>query len=535
MTTTPELQGARPSQTGMHTLLIIDDTPANLAVIVEGLEAHGFRVVIAQDGEEGLERAHFVQPDLILLDVMMPGMDGFEVCRRLKGLPETHEIPVIFMTSLTDVQDKVTGFRVGAADYVTKPLQIDEVVARITTHLTLTAERKTALHQLHLLSYALDKVGEIILLMEEKSPRFVYVNESAVRILGYDRAELTGGMGLADIDPRWSPEAWAGFWSGLSTERTLTIESTHRTKDGRVFPVEITGSYFEFGGQVYHLAICRDITERKHAEEEIRALNLSLEQRVKERTAQLEAANKELESFSYSVSHDLRAPLRSIDGFSLVLVEDYADKLDENGRTNLQRIRTASERMSQLIADMLNLARVSRGELRHQPVDLSRIANSVADVLRNAEPKRNIEFIIEPDLIATGDAGLLRIVIENLFGNAVKFSGPRPIARIEFGRTVRDGAPVYYVRDNGVGFDPAHADKLFGAFQRLHTQSEFPGTGIGLATVQRIIHRHGGEITAESRPDQGATFCFTLPQPDIAPNHNHNGRSNGGAGTETVR
>jgi PAS domain S-box-containing protein len=514
MKTTPEFQDTRPTS-GTHTLLIVDDTPANLAVVVEGLEAHGFRVVIAQDGEEGLERARFVQPDLVLLDVMMPGMDGFEVCRRLKGLPDTREIPVIFMTSLTDVQDKVTGFRVGAVDYVTKPLQIEEVVARITTHLSLIAERKTALHQLHLLAYALDKVGEIILLMGENSPRFIYVNESAARILGYDRAVLTGGMGMADIDPGWSPEAWIGFWPELCAKRTLNFEATCRAKSGRVFPVEITESYFEFGGQVYHLAICRDISERKHAEEEIRALNTNLEQRVRDRTAQLEVANKELESFSYSVSHDLRSPLRSIDGFSRMLIEDYSGKLDEDGQGSLRRICAASQRMGQLIDDMLNLARISRGELHRDWVDLTRIASAVAEGLKNAESARKIEFIIAPNLMATGDANLLQIAMENLFANAVKFTSPQPVARIEFGLTQCDGEPTYYVRDNGVGFDPAFADKLFGAFQRLHTQAQFPGTGIGLATVQRIIHRHGGQIRAESRPNQGATFYFTLPKPIV--------------------
>lgn len=512
MNTSTELhEKSRSPGVGAHTLLMIDDTPANLAVVVEGLETHGFSVVIAQDGEEGLERARFVQPDLVLLDVMMPGLDGFEVCRRLKAQPETREIPVIFMTSLTDVADKVTGFRVGAVDYVTKPLQIDEVIARVTTHLTVTAERKEALHQLHLLTYALDKVGEVILLMEESSPRFIYANEGATRILGYEREELTGGMSLADIDPTWSPESWTTFRNEARAKGTMTFETLRRTKDGRIFPVEVTGSSFKFGDQVYHLAICRDISERKHAEEEIRALNAGLEQRVRERTAQLEVANKELESFSYSVSHDLRAPLRSIDGFSRMLMEDCLDKLDENSRVSLQRIYSASQRMGQLIDDILNLARVSQGQLRFQPVDLSRMANGVAEVLTKAEPGRKIEFVIAPNLKASGDPNLLQITIENLFGNAVKFSGRQPVARIEFGQTLCDGAPTYYVRDNGVGFDLSYAGKLFGAFQRLHTQAEFPGTGIGLATVQRIIHRHGGEIRAESKPNQGATFYFTLP------------------------
>ena len=512
MNTALELKETHRQGIGGHTLLIIDDTPANLAVVVDGLESHGFSVVIAQDGEEGLERARFVEPDLVLLDVMMPGLDGFEVCRRLKSHPKTRDIPVIFMTSLTDIADKVTGFRVGAVDYVTKPLQIDEVIARVTTHLAMIADRKETQHKLHLLTYALDKVGEIILLMEGNSAQFIYTNEGAAHILGYDRAELTGGMGMADIDPAWSQDAWMGFWTELCVKGTMTFEATRRAKSGRIFPVEATGSCFEFGGQVYHLAICRDISERKQAEAEIYALNASLEQRVRERTAQLEAANKELETFSYSVSHDLRAPLRSIDAFSRILLEDYKDKLDEAGQGNLVRIYTASQRMGQLIDDILNLARVSRGQLRRQPVDLSRIARAVAEALMKNEPERTIEFVIAPNLMTEGDPNLLQITMENLFANAVKFSGPRPVARIEFGLKEGEAEPTYYVRDNGVGFDLVYADKLFGAFQRLHTQAQFPGTGIGLATVQRIIHRHGGEIWAESAPEQGATFYFTLPK-----------------------
>jgi light-regulated signal transduction histidine kinase (bacteriophytochrome) len=246
---------------------------------------------------------------------------------------------------------------------------------------------------------------------------------------------------------------------------------------------------------------------------------------VHERTAQLEVANQELEAFSYSVSHDLRGPLRSIDAFSRVLIEDYEDKLDEHGRVSVRRIHAACQRMGQLIDDILNLARVSRSQLRRRPVDLSRMAEAEAEALAKAEPERKIEFTIAPDVVVEGDTGLMQIMIENLFSNAVKFSRPRAVTRIEFGMTMHDGEPTYYVRDNGVGFDLSYAGKLFGAFQRLHTQAEFPGTGIGLATVQRIIHRHGGEIRAESRPDEGATFYFTLPKTEA------DGAKGGGRGS----
>ena len=250
-----------------------------------------------------------------------------------------------------------------------------------------------------------------------------------------------------------------------------------------------------------------EVLKRKRSEQAV----LTLNDQLAGRALALERANKELQAFSYSVSHDLRAPLRSLDGFSRALLEDNEAQLDEDGKDYLDRIRKASQRMGQLIDDLLHLAQVSRGELRCTPVNLSTIALAVAEALRTANPERKIEFIIEPDLIASGDAHLLQIVMENLFGNACKFSGLKPVATIKFGRTTRDGRPTYFVCDNGVGFDMTYAQKLFGAFQRFHSSSEFPGTGIGLATVQRIIHRHGGSVAAESQPDQGATFYFTLP------------------------
>ena len=243
-----------------------------------------------------------------------------------------------------------------------------------------------------------------------------------------------------------------------------------------------------------------------------RRLNDELEQRVKDRTAQLEASNRELEAFCYSVSHDLRAPLRGIDGWSLALLEDYHDKFDEKGRQCLRRVRADTQRMGRLIDDLLLLSRVARGTIQRSRVDLSAIAQSVAARLQEAAPERQVEFAVQPGLAAQGDARLLDIVLSNLLGNAWKFSGGRSVARVEFGRTEVDRKPAFFVRDNGVGFDMIHAQKLFGAFQRMHKASEFPGTGIGLATVQRVIQRHGGRVWAEAQVDRGATFYFTLEE-----------------------
>jgi PAS domain S-box-containing protein len=264
-------------------------------------------------------------------------------------------------------------------------------------------------------------------------------------------------------------------------------------------------------GKLDHvIVVFSDITERIGAEEAIRKLNAELEQRVEARTAQLAVANKELEAFAYSVSHDLRAPLRGIDGWSQALIEDYGAQLDDQGRTFLSRVRAETQRMGVLVDDLLRLSRVGRAEMHRQPVDLSAIARSLASSLRQSAPERAVEFIIEPDLIAEGDVALLEIALSNLLGNAFKFTGKATSARIEFGRTDGSDGNAYFVRDDGPGFDMAYAKRLFGAFQRLHKASEFPGTGIGLATVQRIVHLHGGRVWADAAVGRGATFFFTL-------------------------
>ncbi|MDT7042105.1 sensor histidine kinase [Candidatus Nitronereus thalassa] len=252
--------------------------------------------------------------------------------------------------------------------------------------------------------------------------------------------------------------------------------------------------------------LTREITERQRVEEHMRKLNADL----LDRTTQLEASNKELEAFSYSVSHDLRAPLRGIDGFSQAVLDDYHDKLDETGKQYLRRVREASQRMAKLIDAMLNLARLIRAELTFESVDLSAIGRSIAMDLSKADPDRQVEVVVVDNLRTTADPDLTRVILENLLGNAWKFTSHEEFPRIELGMTYHYAQPVFFVRDNGVGFDMTYADKLFGAFQRLHAVSEFQGIGIGLATVHRIIQRHGGRIWAEASVGKGATFFFTL-------------------------
>ncbi len=263
----------------------------------------------------------------------------------------------------------------------------------------------------------------------------------------------------------------------------------------------------KYFGRVWHF---RDITEQRRIEAALAAANSELERRVAERTAELTVANRELESFASSVSHDLRAPLRGIDGWSQAVLEDCGPQLDEQGCTYLKRVRSETQRMGELIDGLLELSRVTRAPMKRETVDLTAMAQELEASLHAGQPERVVDFVIAPAMVAPGDAVLLRAALQNLLHNAWKFTGKRPRARIEVGCTSEPGRTVYHVRDDGAGFDMRYAGKLFAPFQRLHSLDEFMGTGIGLATVQRIIHRHGGKVWATAEVDQGATFYFTL-------------------------
>ncbi len=329
------------------------------------------------------------------------------------------------------------------------------------------------------------------------------VNGQLQRMFGYSREELLGKPIEILVPDRFRDGHVKHRERYFAEPRTRPmgagLELSGRRKDGTEFPVEISLSPMQTDEGVLVTAAIRDITERKLAEMERR--------RAEEAIRKL---NKELEAFSYSVSHDLRAPLRAIDGFSQVLLEDYEDKLDHQGRDHLGRIRQASQRMAQLIDDLLALSRLNRTELRHAQVDLSEIGRAVAADLGERDPARRVSWQIAPGLEVKGDPHLLQIALSNLLANAWKFTRHQPEAAVVLGSQERDGERVFFVRDNGVGFDMAYASRLFNPFQRLHAQAEFEGTGIGLVTVQRIVHRHGGRIWAESVVGGGATFYFTL-------------------------
>lgn len=295
------------------------------------------------------------------------------------------------------------------------------------------------------------------------------------------------------------------------TGKLRDYEAILCTKFGELRQVVTAAEVFYLGETKYVITLIHDISELRNAVEEVKLLNAALENRVLSRTAELTEANKELESFSYSISHDLRAPLRGIDGFTHLLLAEYGDRLDAKGQDYLDRVRRAAQRMGMLIDDLLDLSRVNRREMKREAVDLSQIAREVLEDLRKSDPGRSVELRITEGCRAWGDPQLLRVLLENLLGNAWKYTGKTAHGEISFG-VVRDaaGEERFYVRDNGVGFDMAYVGKLFLPFQRLHKPEDFEGSGVGLASAARIVRRHRGRIWAESIPGSGATFHFTL-------------------------
>jgi two-component system, sensor histidine kinase and response regulator len=377
-------------------ILLVDDQPANLVALEAMLQGLGQNLIKAESGREALKWLLTHEFAVILLDVKMPEMDGFETAELIRQRDKSRHTPILFLTAGDNTQTQaVRGYAVGAVDYLIKPVVPEFVRSKVTVFVELAKKNELLRRQAKLLAES----GQ------------------AARELAETRAELV-----------------------------------------------------------------RD----------------------------LEHKNRELESFSYAVSHDLRAPLRRIDSFSRAVLESQGDRLDEAGQRFLSRVREASQHMSQLIDDVLYLSRVTRADLREQEVDLSSIASLILARLKESEPGRKVDAKLRPVVIVTGDGQLLKIAMENLLENAWKFTAKEPETRIEFGMTQAGGEATYFVRDNGAGFDMMYADRLFGPFQRLHPQGEFPGNGIGLATVQRIIHRHGGRVWAEGLAGQGATFYFTM-------------------------
>ena len=377
-------------------ILIVDDKPENLLALETILDVAGWGLVRAGSGKDALRQVLKEEFAVILLDVQMPKMDGFDTATLIRQRDKSAYTPIIFVTAVSKTDEAAKrGYSLGAGDYVLKPIVPEILKAKVTVFANLFRFRRQ---------------------IEQQAERLRVAND------------------------------------------------------------------------------------------EIRTLNSHLEQQSNE----LAAINKELETFSYSVSHDLRAPLRGILGFIQIVLRDYSGRLDETGRSHLRRIRETVGRMDAMIVALLGLSRITQQEIVSSAVDLSELARRIGIETAASEPKRNVVVTVQPGVLASGDPTLLRVVLENLIGNAWKFTGKREQARIEFGVTVDGGERAYFVRDNGAGFEMAHSERMFDAFQRLHGQEEFPGMGIGLPTVRRIINRHGGRIWAAGEVNHGATFYFTL-------------------------
>ncbi len=380
------------------------------------------------------------------------------------------------------------------------------------------------------LRYQVDFTAAVMLSLAEgiytldSAGRVTFLNAAAEEMLGWSRAELLGRDMHAAIHSRRPdgspfPAAECPLTQVLQSGAPLHgHEDLFWRKDGSPLPVLCSSAPILRGGRADGVVMAfTDITARKRDEEEIRQLNADLERRVQERTARLEEANKELESFSYSVSHDLRAPLRHISGFAEMLQKHSAGALDDNGRRFLKVIHDSARHAGRLVDDLLAFSRMGRAELRQTPVDTAALVEEVRREVAGEAEGRNVRWEVGPLPAVKGDPAMLRLVWRNLLSNAVKYTRPRAEARVEVGGTADGPEAVFFVRDNGVGFDMKYKDKLFGVFQRLHRPEQFEGTGIGLANVRRIVARHGGRAWAEGVPDGVATFFFSLPRRDAPP------------------
>ncbi|HEV8358991.1 MAG TPA: response regulator [Candidatus Thermoplasmatota archaeon] len=530
--------------------LVVDDQPADRKLLRTVLNAEGITVLEADDGVAALRVLETSPVDVVLSDILLPHMDGFRLCHEIRSRPAIAAVPVLLVSgSFLTPDDAGVGAGVGADGFIPKPFSAPvllALIARVTapgyTRAPSSASEPVVLKQyadllrekLTTKARALEETQQVLLqrnaelqealtrlrdrearlaVLVANVPAVLWTTDRELRLTSISGAAIEA-MGLRESAV---PGKRVAELAGPPGDEEATERFLRQALDGR--PLTGVGNFGSFAVQ-FHVEPLRngagdvvgtvgaaiDVSERKAAEARIAALNAALQQRA----AELDAANKELESFAYSVSHDLRAPLRSLDGFSQALREEYAGKLDAQGLDYLDRVRGASQRMSELIDALLGLSRTARAEMASREVDLTAVAESIAADLAKAAPERKVRFAIAGGLRARGDPALVRAVLDNLLRNAWKFTGHHPEAVIEVGATQADGEACFFVRDDGAGFDPAYADKLFRPFQRLHAAGDFEGTGVGLATVHRIVQRHGGRVWAEGQVEKGATFYFTL-------------------------
>jgi DNA-binding response OmpR family regulator len=518
-------------------ILVIDDSVTFREALREALVEAGYDVVIAGSGEEGLRAAAAHRPSALVVDGVLPGIDGAAVIRRVRLDAALRGIPCLLLTGSEGEGAELRALDAGADSFVRKEEDMTVILARLAAAMRAAAVMPV--------EQAASLLGPKRILAVDDSPTYLNQLGDALRGEGYDVVLAHSGeeaielLGVQLVDcilldlmmPGLGGQATCLRIKAAPVVRDIPLVVLTALEDRDAMIDSLAAGADDYISKSSDLDVLkarvRAQIRRKQFEDENRRIRDELlhkdleaaEARAARELAETRAAlveelenkNAELEAYSYSVSHDLRAPLRGIDGFSQALLEDYGDKLDERGQDYLRRVRAAAVRMSELIDDLLALSRVGRAQLRRTHVDLSLLAEHTVSVLRRSDPARAVVVVIEAGMTVHADPRLLHVVLENLIGNAWKFTARTAEARIELRTTTQDGTTVFEVRDNGAGFDMTYAEKLFRPFQRLHGDAEFPGTGIGLATIRRVVDRHGGKVWANGIVGGGATFSFTMP------------------------
>ena len=494
-------------------VLVVEDNPDMCAYLSEAI-GREYRVETAADGREGLSKALELRPDLILSDIMMPHMSGDRMVGEIRRHRELDTTPIVLLTAKADDNLRETLLRDAVQDYIHKPFSSSEVLARVARLIGDRRRNEAEIAKAYTLLRAVTEGVEEAIFVKDLEGNYLMINQAGARRFGKGSADEVVGRNDREFFP---PELTEKV---KSRDREIVEKGKLQTYE-EVLPVLGTERIFVTSKAPYRdpqgqsigiIGISHDITERKQTETELRRLKNGLEERVKQRTAELALANRELEAFSYSVSHDLRAPLRQIDGFVMLLEKTSGAALEDKGRRYVQLISDAARRMGRLIDDLLVFSRVGRVPMAEASVSLEKLVDEARQELAPDTAGRAIDWNMGPLPEVRGDPTLLRSVVVNLLSNAVKFTRNRNPARIEIGSFKQeDDRVVCFVRDNGAGFDMRFVERLFGVFQRLHRPEDFEGTGIGLANARRIIERHGGKIWAEGAVERGATFFFSLP------------------------
>ncbi len=498
-------------------LLIVEDSEDDADLLLRVLRPAGYEpayeiVDTLPTMRTALERRDW---DVITSDHSMPQFSAPDALALAKELRPNS--PFIVVSGENDLDLAVSLMKSGARDYIRKQ-ELDRLVPTIKEvmrEVEVGRKQQRAEHSLQVSEARYRRLFETaqdgILILDADTGQITDVNPYLIKMLGYPQEHFVGKK-LWEIGSFKDSEASKSTFLQLQTQGYVRYEDLPlEASDERRVDVEFVSNVYTVDDKRVIQCNIRNITRRKEAEAKVRLLNAELEQRLQDRSVQLQVLSREAENFSYSIAHDLRAPLRWIGGFAQALEEGHASQLDAEGRHFIQKIRDSTEHMGTLLDALIELARFSRTDLRRTAVDLTATVRRVAAELRQDDPEREVELVVAEGIIANGDPRLLQRVLENLLNNAYKFTAKRIPARIEFGVAPQgDGRVAYFVRDNGIGFDMAYSDQLFGAFQRLHGDKDYPGAGIGLATVERIIHRHGGQVWAEGAENTSATFYFTL-------------------------